>query len=559
MNLAKRKNRPGFNRFFLLSFACLVFSGVFLQSCKKEYFELDRVKDADWNPTVAVPLVNSKVTVPDILDRFDDDDVIVIDGDGQLALLYYSQIFSQSAEGLMAIPDQTPPTVPLPMTNAEVLQLNGGTAVNKQVNNTVSLGTAQGEVFQEIDFKGGDLQIAANNNINRDVTLTITFPDIQSNGNPLVLTANPAANGSDNVNSSLVGYTATLAANNQLDVTIDMTISGQGGAVTNPLATVDVDLSMLNIAFSRVTGNFGSLAINLADSVRIRIFENSDDGTIFWEDPKIRAFFSSSLGADLSVNLNRFDGFSENTGQLINITGLPSPINITPPSAIGQTQVTSYLLDNTNSNIQAVTQASPTRIIYDVTGNLNPSGSPNPNPNFALDTSRISLDVEVELPFHGTAVDFAKADTIEVDIFPLDDDVEEVQEVTLRLDLDNGFPVEGKGQVYFFDSTLYINGQYNPNHNAVIDSMISNPQDFIIESGILGANGRVTTRTQKVTELTLNRDQLERLENMGMRYMVARGVVETTNAGSQVIKIYDDYDMGIRLGMKVKALVNLQF
>ena len=54
---------------WLLACLSLLLVGMLsLQSCKKEYFGPDRIKDATWNPELAVPLIKSTVTVPEVLE-----------------------------------------------------------------------------------------------------------------------------------------------------------------------------------------------------------------------------------------------------------------------------------------------------------------------------------------------------------------------------------------------------------------------------------------------------------------------------------------------------------
>ena len=91
------------NRFLLI--ASLAF--LFVNSCKYDHFNKDLLStnityEGDW----AIPLAHSVLTVDDILDRFDDDDIIQIDSTGMLALVYYSNIFSIAAQDLLVLPAQ---------------------------------------------------------------------------------------------------------------------------------------------------------------------------------------------------------------------------------------------------------------------------------------------------------------------------------------------------------------------------------------------------------------------------------------------------------------------
>ena len=68
LSMLKGKSRTVW---FIACFALFAFSRAFLQSCKKVYFDMDRVKDPTWNPELAIPLIKTIVTVPEVLDRFE--------------------------------------------------------------------------------------------------------------------------------------------------------------------------------------------------------------------------------------------------------------------------------------------------------------------------------------------------------------------------------------------------------------------------------------------------------------------------------------------------------
>jgi hypothetical protein len=296
------------------------------------------------------------------------------------------------------------------------------------------------------------------------------------------------------------------------------------------------------------------------DSVRLRIFDQAYDGVIFYEDPELRAFFRNSIGCPTQITINTFESHSDFNPPMT-ITGLGPVLNIGAPTTaqIGQTITTQFTLNSTNSNIVPVIQSSPDAIFYDVDGLTNPAGPPASN--FVLDSSRIQLDIEVELPLDGRAVGFAKRDTTEfivtdptdsagiIELGGMNIRVDEIEFVDLRLAIDNGFPAEGKVQLYFTDSNYVL-----------LDSVFAGTLPYLFEAGQVDANGIVTSRTMAVTDIRITQDRIENLQAMGSSHILIDGkLAETNNMGTVRVKVLNSYDTQIFLGVRIKVKANLEF
>lgn len=540
--------------------SCLLMAAVtalLLQSCKKEYFELDRVRDdVVWNPEAAVPLINSTLDVQELLDRFDDEEIIVVDQTtGLLALRYFSEIFSVTAEDVLVIQNQSG-NLPFPITAADITSVSppSSTASTNSVSFDYALDLNNLATIPEIfniDLDNGNFNITATSNVGFDADVTIDIPGLTQGGNAYNRTFNVPANGTNTISDPLAGYTMDLTTGSQgfNELGIDITVTWlptSGGTATPLVDVIDFGVSLNSVDFGFATADLKQQNITTGrDSVRFRIFESTEEGDLTWTNPSFTAIFTNSYGADVAIDMQTFE--VENTMQSLTVT---SPFDNTVTIGSNTTpyvpEITPISMDNNNSNVVAVVDIEPDRLIYDVDATLNPGGGSNVN--WIADTSRIRLEMDAILPFEGTASDFSITDTTEVDIFPLNDDIEEIVSITLRLAINNGFPTDGYAQVWFLDS-----------NDVVIDSLFSNARTQVLTTGELSGNtvDQSNGKVQTITDITIDRAKLESLEAMGMRKMASKGWVETTNMGQTTVRILQEYTMDLFLGMNIEAKVNL--
>ena len=105
------------------------------------------------------------------------------------------------------------------------------------------------------------------------------------------------------------------------------------------------------------------------------------------------------------------------------------------------------------------------------------------------------------------------------------------------VEITNGFPITANIQIEFVDE----------NYN-VLQSLIPASEN-LIESGIVGPapKYKVTSPTIVKTFITLDREGLDLIEQSNKILFTA--ILSTENA--QLVKIYDDYRIGLQLGAKV--------
>ncbi|MFM2375215.1 MAG: hypothetical protein RLZZ165_312 [Bacteroidota bacterium] len=536
---------------------CALFGLLSLQSCKKEYFEQDRIKDATWNPELAVPLIQSKITIPEVLSRLGQQEIIVIDTTGILALKYRSNIFSVSADSLIVFQDQVnTQSYSLLPTDETTLSGGGTVTVPTQSFNmgfdVSNLGT--NPELSSIEFQGGDLILDVSKQFTYPTTVQIQIPGLTMGGVGFTQTIN----GASQMTIPLAGRILNFTAVNQIPVTVDLSIQGSSGSGTAG-QSITFTTSITGMKFRTIVGDLKQQPIpSYAGVVAIKFFENdiSNSGVVRWADPRVKAIFTNGSGADLQLNVSHLDFYSSSTR--LALTSSLSPPNqptLLHDATPGVSKATAFDINRTNSNLIDVADKRPTSLDYEFSAMMNPGSGPNVN--WLRDTSRLRLDMEVFLPFDGTAKDFRRSDTTAVDIFPLNGDIEEIESVTIRMTMDNGFPADAFGQVYFYDSTL---SPTNP--GVLIDSLFEGGRVPLFQSPVVPGYPNHVDQTQKkrtVVDIVIDRTKLKKLEAQGFRKLVARGWVDTYQMGLYNVQVFSDYTIDLYLGMMVKAKVKVAF
>lgn len=168
----------------------------------------------------------------------------------------------------------------------------------------------------------------------------------------------------------------------------------------------------------------------------------------------------------------------------------------------------------------------------------NPAGPTNSN--FVTDSSRFKVDMEVALPFWGTAQNFVLMDTIP---FGVDSALSEnIESVLIRLFNSNGFPMDIDLQAYLTDSNF-----------VKLDSLII-PNQLLLKSAIVNTTtGLVQSPSESKYDIVVTDTRLSKLKET--THMLIKAVASTTNNGSTNVKIYSHYKLDIKLGTQIKFKV----
>ena len=526
----------------------VVLAGLLVQGCKK--LEFDKIAQTAWNPNLAVPLAHAKFGVYDILALQDSNDLVVIEPTtGAIALAYKGEIVSLDAQSIVQLPNQNEQaSLSLADINMIAVPAFNGTVTTSHTE-TLAVDANAGVELHTILFKEGTMDLTLSTDLKHDITVVMTFPELQINGNPVSRTINLTYTGntpqsgtaSINLDNLLADFTVGNTTVNTFEVDMQVTVTGTGENITGT-ESVDVNVNLHNLAFENVTGYFGQQNLGISnDTILLKIFQTAMDGYFELVNPKVKFIVENSFGFPARLNFSSLKTINMNTGQEYPLTGFPSVLNVNAPTVMGQSATTSLELNTSNTaNLSTVISPVPKYFYIGAAAQSNPNG-PSPALNFIEDDSKFSVRTEIELPLEGLAYGFELRDTID---FDFDEDISAVSSVMFRINVDNGFPVGFKTQLIFLDQG------YHPLFN-----LFASPED-LVKPALVDNTGKVNQRTKKITDVSLSETQINLLSSS--HYIIINGVAETLDAtAGQVVKFYDFYNLGMKLGMQVQGKIGL--
>ena len=528
-------------------------ASILLSSCVKEILDtVDKVEKTSavtWNPTLAVPLVYSTLGMKDILKTTEDLDLVRVESDGGVTIVYSDVIFSKTAEEAISLPDQSfSETIILTPTQASILDNTGSLTIN--VTRNINYNYSSNEIDM-ITFKSGSFETGISTTLMHDVSMQVVIDEAVKNSSSFDVTTTAnyggslpnAGNSVEDLNGYDVDFTQTSQGYSGLKVDFNITINKQSGNVVGPAESITLNFDMLNQGFQYFEGYVTALDLtNAAQSVDVSIFDGATNGSFTLADPRVKLIFANSMGVPIEANITQFDG-TNTDGNTIALTGYPSPLPIPTLdfSEIGQVKYDSFTLNTSNSNLDVYINNKPKTNDFDATVVTNPAG-PSVR-NWFLDTSLIEVKAEIVLPLHGTASDyeFEQIQDFEFEV----DGAEQIDEILIRLFTINGFPVDIETQAYFEDSIT----------NTVLDSLITG-DDLIMPAAGVDGSGRVNQSFPKTVDVLYSGSRIDNLKQANRLRIKAR--INTTNQGGTQpdVKIYDDYELQLELGVQAALQIN---
>ncbi len=524
----------------LLFSGFLFFASFFFYACVKDDFDMDTVTATNWNPNGAAPLINSDLTLWDILKDYDSTDLLVVDSNQFVYLVYEDTVYSQSAEELIPIGNQA-------INYTSNLNISGGPlsgdfTTSYDYDFDFSLGG--GIELDSMTLKEGWLNMVLNSDLNYPATIIMTIPGATQNGVAYRDTLNYVASGSS-INSNLGGTKLVFdnsIVDNRLQVHFDVTVHGNGNANLSPYY-LNFDMAFSSLRFRYMYGYLGQFNLNLNnDTIGIRINNNSLTGTVNWEDPRLYINVLNGWGVPIRATVDYMEAIRTNaptSSVVISGTGIPNPWDISSPAAMGQVATSGFVLNKSNSNIDAALNITPQRILALVSGSTNPNG--NVVKNFVEDVSRMAVEAKLELPFYGTANGFILQDTFDLDF---GEDLSNVEWLLFKVYTKNMFPIDGDIQLFFCDSNyVQLDSLLNPLEQTLVAATPGPAPDYI-----------VTQPREKTVTQTIQGSRLNNLEIT--KHIIVRARLDTYNSATQLVKIYSYYKLGLRLSAQVQFKFN---
>lgn len=502
-------------------------SVLFLASCSNQLEDLSRVDETRLSAAYAVPIIDSEVALSELIGDVNEDISLSIDPDGLLRFRYSGEVPAVGSDIIFSRLEEIGRGIFLPITEPRI---------------AASFGLAGMADIDELRVKGGLMSYDLPNTYDRPVSITLTIPNATRDGQPFILSSNlPAYSGSGDPPTfsnpgapiDLNGYSMEIP-NDSLFFEYTM-IDDQGNEL-NPSPGTTVVIT--NLKFSFMRGYLGKeLYPGGRDTISVDFFDNYLEGEIFFVDPTITMTLINTFGVPALAQVNVLSVIDVN-GDVIPITGeaVDEGFYFEFPANPGDTAYTTFVFDNTNSNIDEVLSARPVALDYEVNALINPDEDTSII-GFLTDSSAYRAQVDVELPLYGNASDFTVRDTFPINLM---ERYQDVVGVDFRLTTKNGLPMGMQLQGTFLDSL----------GNALAD--LTNGEIQLIRAASIDAQGNTTSVATETNDISFTGARLEALRNADR--LVITLDISTTDGGTPFVRVTDNQRLQVLLG----AIVNVE-
>lgn len=520
--------------------ATLVLITLIFAGCKRTDFS--KIATGAFSPELAVPIGSAKFSVTDVLASKDTSNLIAVDNQGALKLVYSADFDLLNISDVAKLDDQE---VEFNHTALEYgispsFGFFGSTTV--LVDETFDFNSQNGEKLYSIEFQNGFLVVSVATSLQHEVSFDLDFPDLTIGGSPVsvhIELNNPqigmTQTGKDsvNLNNSVMDLDNGTQGYNQFKTTGSITITGTGAPITGT-ESVDFSLKMSNLQPDIIYADFGQQTIDpFADTIDLKIFNNFLNGTIEFTNPTINFRVTNSFGIPLELNINEIKTI-ENSGAQNSLISSALDLLVAGTATPGSSATSLLTLDASNTqNLGSIISPAPKKLVFELAGGLNPAGPAN---NFVTSSSELYVQADIDLPLEGYATNFQLRDTIPFNLeLPA-----QIEEAMLRLIINNGFPIEVGTELYIADENYNILGQ------------IQTGSGNIVEPAPVNSAGKVVSKAKAINDIVLSQEDAENLKETA--YLIIVASCQTTDGDvGKVVKFYDSYEIEVKLAAQIKG------
>ncbi len=530
----------------------IVLAGI---SCNDDWLRSEYDTTVQWEGGYKGPLVFGKLSLRDLLEQYDSTGFVSEDSTG-LLYVAYSKDTVLSAPEVLQIEDQNflqvffrvDSTIP-----GWYLDMLGDTIRFSQDKGFEFERTGE-ERIDSVHVKAGEMRIYVRSSIRHEGILTISSDDVYLDGKKYkeVITISDASGAYEEtftipMDGATVHLDNSVPDSSSLDLMFDFDLINSGNDI---LATEEVQIinSFHNLEFEAAFGYipYDSLLIDRA-KLEFSLLESSFEGVVKIANPRLHITTENSMGIPFGIELSDLEAYFRD-GSGLDITVDSNTIIVDAPTIdmVGETVVKKNKIDTTNSNIYQAATSNLTGFQYSIRAIANPEG---PRENFILEDSKLGINVEAIVPMNLKIQDVVLSDTLDFSI-PADNELdlgpENIDYMMMRIETDNTMPIDMGLQIYFVD-TLSWN---------ILDSLFLDDRELFL-SGVLDyESGRVVQATPKVTEVELDRDQIEHA--LDANGMLMKAFAETADDGNRFVKFYADYSLDFKLGTHIELNLTIE-
>lgn len=522
-------------------------------SCVKEKIEVREI-DSSISPEFGVPLAKATIFAEDVIERYDEDGLVTTDEDGILTLVYEDSLESISADRYLSLENQS---------IDDVYELNASEL--SDLINFGSLSVEQDEIYEfdfgqdrldSIRFSSGDFLFLINSDGTIPLNGEISILDPFSGETVFSLSFSDqtppiAVSVEEDFTNLLFRLRSDSQYSNGLRVVFNFTLTDNGGTYPDE---VSFDFSLNDFSIASAGGYIAPRTLSLENQVaNISLFDDDFQGELWLEDPKLNLFFFNGYGIGVRPVVDRIVGENIEGDSLVvpasDINQLPV---VAPAPALGEVALSEIQINNETMtpSVSDFMLLEPNQVRGEISLEINPE---NNQSNFISQGTSLDVNFEVELPIFGSLANFGLTDTTEInfgDVVESANDIDEVEQLDVRIFVRNALPVDAVLQIVFLDSTFNR-----------IDSLFAEPTTVIPAAPVdlsvpveTPDYGRVIGETETRIDVSIPRERIDALEDVTNAIISVDG--NTTGAPDNSIRLYPENFIEVNLA--AKAIFNLE-
>ena len=507
-----------------------------------------------WTPVAAVPLVDTRFDLSDVLEVLTDslDTVpVATTAEGELAF-YHEQGFTGSiAEEWLILPDYaSAESVTLGADEAFALNLlPPGQSITFSDAASAQLDVVEPEnvSLDRIELSAGTLSFDLTTTMGDDLSGNCTIPGlVDPDGVPYSLNWNSFlfTDGAFSATQDLTGWVLlpdnTGEAVNLVEAEYTLTVINNPNHEAVAGESLSLAFGLSGMAFDRVEGDFGSAGISLEeDAVTLSLFDDRfTTSGLEINRASLRLEVENGFGVEATLDsLNLVSTAGGTPDVLFETTA--DPLIVAPADgSSAMPSLSVWEIDETNSNVVDFFTAEPRDIDLSMQVRCNPDGPAGISGNFLDVDGFVTARLLTEIPLSMRAAQIDFVDTVDVDIQI--EEQAEVDSAELRLILHNGFPFEVVIRARFLDAD-----------GVQIDSLSTAPLD-LFTMPLTDADGLPVEPGLFVHDFFLDWERADRLR--AAERVILEAWCETAAApAGQFVRITEEQGLRMELGLLVYA------
>jgi len=514
---------------------------LFATACRKE-------SKPTWDIDVLAPLARTTLTVRDLFA----DSLLESDAQGNLTLVYRGTLFSVGLDTLLQAPD-TSFTYKYAIPFPGPINFPAGVSILNQADlQRFDLNDVQ---LRELHLREGVLTMDLVNMVASIIHGRMELPSAQFPDGPAVLMASvpagsPAAPATASATKSLAGARFDLRGPQANSVnTVQTLVSAQLDPDGQGAWATDQDSLLIAVRYSGLVpeyarGFFGQRTQRFGpDTNQLGLFNNLVSGTLDLEQANLMLRIENGFGADLRLRLRALTALNTRTGASVDLQHslLTGPLNVTRATETSNGYIASSqtrVIGMGNSNIDHFIESLPDRVAYELDLELNPLGDISNGNDFVYYGSKLTANVDLEVPLRLAANALTLQTTAAVEL-PGTPSGHAIRSGILRVFAENGFPLQATIEL----ATV--------NADGTVLTVV--PVQGAVASAATDANGVVTQRTSSTLIAAVDAGTVQELYD-GARLRI-RAALSTSPAGQQV-RILDHYAMDLQVTLEAEYMVN---